>query len=270
MSNQIPTVTSSPPPSIGICGDITRAGEVGPVAGIMTPAIINPSDFAPTDTPSGEPLYRSGTEIGRVTEFVMIKHWRDDVQLKVVPEVAGYLMAMIEAALAEPVSIRLGIASGFRTMSEQRTFYDKYRAGTGNPAARPGTSNHQNGIAFDFNVTHQDGRVFEWMTRNAWKYGFVRAVPNERWHWEYWGDWIGQEKPAWAQAKNNWHTQKTMFSIVGRISSVSIPVRHRWSTKFTWATSNTDATGKTNSWIGAGNEHLPDKLDRIHAGWDRA
>lgn len=57
---------------------------------------------------------------------------------------------------------------------------------TGNLAAVPGTSNHQNGIALDLNTGAVAGSpVYEWLVANAWKYGFIRAVSKERWHWEW-------------------------------------------------------------------------------------
>ncbi len=48
---------------------------------------------------------------------------------------------------------------------------------------KPGHSKHQNGIAYDFN-TRRKG-VYRWMVKNAFKYGFVRTVSSEKWHWEY-------------------------------------------------------------------------------------
>lgn len=50
--------------------------------------------------------------------------------------------------------------------------------------AKPGTSNHETGLAIDFNVTGND-KAFNWLFNNALSYGFVRTVPSERWHWEY-------------------------------------------------------------------------------------
>lgn len=90
----------------------------------------------------------------------------------------------------------LQLNSSFRSMEDivvngdvkkgQVTLYEDYKAGRGNLAARPGFSNHQNGIAMDINTTGSGGRkAYKWLVRNALKYGVVRAVPSERWHWEY-------------------------------------------------------------------------------------
>ena len=28
-------------------------------------------------------------------------------------------------------------------------------------------------------------KQYRWLSLNAWKYGFIRTVRSERWHWEY-------------------------------------------------------------------------------------
>jgi LAS superfamily LD-carboxypeptidase LdcB len=60
--------------------------------------------------------------------------------------------------------------------------------------AAPGRSKHGDGIAIDINTggfsstlpgTGALTNVFVWMALNGWKYGFVRTVSTETWHWEY-------------------------------------------------------------------------------------
>jgi len=262
--SQIPTPasTSVTPPLVVTCADVSQAGDIGPRAGIMPPT--SPEDVLD----SRQELFNSGRSIGYATEFVNING------KMVIKEVAAYVQPMIEDANRE--SVDLQVKSGFRTMEDQQTLYNEYRAGTGNLAAQPGHSNHQNGIAIDFNVTSQNGRVFEWLTKNAWKYGFIRTVSRERWHWEYWGSWNGQEEPSWA---NGWHSPKTMFSSVRRVHACGEPGggdspmrQSNWWTAKGADSSHTDLLvgGRTNSWIGFGNEHLPDKFDREYPNWDRA
>jgi len=111
--------------------------------------------------------------------------------------------------------------------------------------------------------------------KNAWKYGFIRAVRGERWHWEYWGDWAGQEKPEWAKHSAwgaNGHQPKGMFDIVGRNHSVSLSSSNWWTSKGAPTPHTDQESGGTavNTWIGYGNEHLPDKFDREEPGWDTA
>jgi peptidoglycan hydrolase-like protein with peptidoglycan-binding domain len=88
---------------------------------------------------------------------------------------------MAEAARRDGVDLR--IVSGFRTNQRQTELYDDFLDGVGNPANPPGYSNHQNGIALDLNTS--DPGVYRWLQRNAGRFGFLRTVPREDWHWEY-------------------------------------------------------------------------------------
>jgi len=60
--------------------------------------------------------------------------------------------------------------------------------------APPNVSKHGNGIAADLNTggfanvnpsTSALTNVYVWMALNGWKYGFIRAVKSETWHFEY-------------------------------------------------------------------------------------
>lgn len=93
---------------------------------------------------------------------------------------ARAFLRMRAAALQDGVAIR--VVSGFRSHAEQTDLYRRYRAGTGNLAARPGYSNHQSGAALDLNTSDPD--VYRWLQRRAGEFGFVRTVPSEAWHWE--------------------------------------------------------------------------------------
>jgi LAS superfamily LD-carboxypeptidase LdcB len=88
-----------------------------------------------------------------------------------------------QAARASGHTIK--ISSGFRTLARQQYFYNCYitkRCNNGNLAARPGTSNHGIGLALDLSLT---SGAYSWMRSNAQRFGFVRTVPTETWHWEY-------------------------------------------------------------------------------------
>ncbi len=55
---------------------------------------------------------------------------------------------------------------------------------------KPGYSNHNAGIAIDLNCggakfNNFIQEIYEWLILNAYKYGFVRTVKSEEWHWEY-------------------------------------------------------------------------------------
>jgi len=55
-------------------------------------------------------------------------------------------------------------------------------------AARPGSSKHGSGLALDLNTSsrpHLNTSVYVWLVNNAHRFGFVRTVASEEWHFEY-------------------------------------------------------------------------------------
>ena len=51
------------------------------------------------------------------------------------------------------------------------------------PTARPGTSNHERGLAVDFrNCGTRSTACYKWLRNNGSKYGFYN-LPSEPWHW---------------------------------------------------------------------------------------
>lgn len=101
-------------------------------------------------------------------------------------EVIDFYLALVNAAEAD--GVLLGLKSGFRTYPEQTHLYDGYRRGLPrfNLAAKPGFSNHQDGYAYDFTISSYEGNpLYDWLKRNGPRFGFVRAVNKEPWHWEY-------------------------------------------------------------------------------------
>lgn len=84
------------------------------------------------------------------------------------------------------------IASERSKYGSDEDFIFKAGASAYNPAtARPGTSNHGGGIAIDLNVGGRNNfqplntAVYVWLVKNAHKFGFIRTVSSEEWHWEY-------------------------------------------------------------------------------------
>lgn len=59
--------------------------------------------------------------------------------------------------------------------------------------APAGTSNHGNGLALDLNTGSRKNLnfgslnelLYTWLINNSWRYGFIRTVASEEWHWEY-------------------------------------------------------------------------------------
>lgn len=114
-------------------------------------------------------------------------------------EIKPKLEALLNAAKKDGVSIT--VAVGIRTFLKQyliRKAYviDKTKKDDENYlltapstafsplAAKPGYSKHQNGSAIDFNLTGMPVQ-YKWMIENAVKYGFIRVIPSEIWHYEY-------------------------------------------------------------------------------------
>jgi D-alanyl-D-alanine carboxypeptidase len=111
-------------------------------------------------------------------------------------------LAMAEAAREEGVEI--GVNSGFRSWPEQKFLFEGRQKGLPGfaPANRPGNSNHQNGIAFDIDVNGGGSNpTYVWLSKNATRFGFLRTVSTEPWHWEYL-----PEKAAAARARGVFST----------------------------------------------------------------
>ncbi|RME73706.1 MAG: hypothetical protein D6785_16765 [Planctomycetota bacterium] len=118
--------------------------------------------------------YERGRKLGSIRTVYI-----DGKPVKI--ETALAYMRMAEAAAQSGINLRLN--SGFRTYGKQKALYHAYLSGRGNLAAPPGYSNHQNGLAVDIDIPNNS--VYQWLKKNAWRYGFKRTVPNESWHWEY-------------------------------------------------------------------------------------
>lgn len=95
------------------------------------------------------------------------------------PECVEAFEAMQTAAKADGIS--LWIISGYRSYSYQDALYNKYVSMEGQAAAdtysaRPGHSEHQTGLAFDYNEisgTFQNSAAYKWIVENAQDYGFI-------------------------------------------------------------------------------------------------
>ena len=248
------------------------APNLGPQTGIASPA-----DISEYSLITGSfPLYSKGTKIGTAYELVEVN------KRNMLKEVAVYAVAMIEAA--EQDDIKLKVVSGFRTMEEQHALYNQSKSSNSMIVAKPGYCNHQTGIALDFNINDKQGRVYEWLVKNAYRFGFIRTVPAERWHWEYWGSWPEQTTPPWAGGEHGGsnkleHRRLSMFSKVPRIHSCGdkklggnfLMLNSNWWTAYGASEGHidSDTAGATNSWVGFSNEFLPDKFDIEDPEWDK-
>ena len=173
-----------------------RSGRIG--TGVDDPTsltvVVNkrrplPADYAPTDL-------RRPAGVGNA------------LPLRAVAAAAAERMAADMAA----VGIQLRMSSGYRSYARQQTLYNGFVAregvaGADEHSARPGFSEHQTGLAADFDdgtgcnlevvLPRHGGRPI-WLAENAWKYGFVLRYGDgwqpivgyrfEPWHYRYVGE----------------------------------------------------------------------------------
>jgi len=150
-------------------------------------------------------------------------------QMKFSRQAIPSLEAMFEAAQNEGLNLVFG--SGYRSYALQKSFYDGYVTSLGQAeadrtSARPGTSEHQTGLAFDATVTsgqcHLD-KCFadlpegQWVKAHAHEYGFIiryqqgkEAITGydyEPWHLRY----VGKELAA--ELKKTGQTLEEFFGL---------------------------------------------------------
>jgi LAS superfamily LD-carboxypeptidase LdcB len=109
--------------------------------------------------------------------------------------IADRVEGLLDAADAAGVSLG---GSGYRDSSAQIALrrahcgssnydiYEKPAFQCRPPTARPGTSNHEQGLAIDFtsggSVLTRSSSAFKWLQNNARRFGFYN-LPSEPWHW---------------------------------------------------------------------------------------
>lgn len=86
--------------------------------------------------------------------------------------------------LAQELGQSIEVKSGLRTRSEQAELYRKYLNGTGNLAARPGTSNHESGRAADVYIKGTALANVAGAREAATRLGLSFPVRGEAWHVE--------------------------------------------------------------------------------------
>lgn len=132
--------------------------------------------------------------------------------IKIDQRVLPHLKAMMEAASADNAG--LYIASGYRDIALQTKLYERKvklyrdkgyseeeaRRIAATIVAKPGTSEHNTGLAIDFNDVDSgfcNTRGYRWLTEHAADYGFIMRYPTEKqsitnviyepWHFRYVG-----------------------------------------------------------------------------------
>ena len=116
---------------------------------------------------------------------------------------AQYFKEMSDAAKKDGINIRN--VSGYRSYNNQKDLYNGYVSRNGQSkadtfSARPGTSEHQTGLATDINDVSDsfvNTSAYKWLINNSYKYGFILRYPKgkefitgykfEPWHFRYVG-----------------------------------------------------------------------------------
>lgn len=106
-------------------------------------------------------------------------------------QIADQVTRMINAAAADGVSLSGG---GYRDPSQQialreqncgSSYYAIYEMPSSQcspPTARPGSSQHEVGLAIDFSNCSRGSSCFSWLSAHAASYGMYN-LPSESWHW---------------------------------------------------------------------------------------
>jgi hypothetical protein len=147
--------------------------------------------------------------------------------------------AMNVTARAKGCELRpTGSKSSYRTYAQQVELYQAYLNGTGNLAAKPGSSNHGWGVAVD--VASQDMRAM--IDRIGEPYGWAKKwsdAPSEWWHIRFEpGHYIGpdpgpygRQQPASAAAAYLPPAGSVVANADGRLEVFAAPageIRHKW------------------------------------------
>ncbi len=188
------------------------------VAGDPAPLLVNlknpvPDDFTPTDLVrmreycDSKVVYIKGSEIDGNRTAV------------------DALMTMLRAAIEQGVS-NWQINAGYRSVKYQQQLWDnkayeyrqqglsasKAQEATAKYVAKPGSSEHHTGLAFDVTVPGESfptTKQSKWLAENCWEYGFIIRYTEEKqpitginaepWHIRY----VGQPH-ARIMHENNW------------------------------------------------------------------
>jgi hypothetical protein len=157
-SGQNPGFGSGGAPSLGNAaqGFLGRSPSGGS-AGSTAPGAGGAGQTGPAGAPTGQLVDRPGGKLDS--------------------SIVANFDAMVAAAKKDGVNLQIN--SAHRSRAEQERLYAAYLNGTGNLAAKPGTSNHEKGQAIDFKNTPG---AYDWLAKNAEKYGF-KNLPGEPWHY---------------------------------------------------------------------------------------
>jgi D-alanyl-D-alanine carboxypeptidase len=162
---------------------------------------------------------------GKYVDGVLIVNKKHSLPSNYNPGVSSTAQKGVDAMVldAKRDGVTLKTISTFRTYSYQSNLYNNYvkkhgKAKADRFSARPGYSEHQTGLAFDFGGTSQSHwlegsfagtKEGQWLSANAHKYGFILRYPKDKenitgymyepWHFRY----IGSDMATKVKASGN-------------------------------------------------------------------
>ena len=131
---------------------------------------------------------------------------------------------------ATAIGLNLWIQSGFRSYITQTNIYNRKVNNAGQVeadkvSARPGSSEHQTGLAFDLNTIDEafgKSKEGKWVNDNCYKYGFIIRYPDgktdetgyiyESWHLRY----VGTELSYKLYNDGDWISMEDYFGITSK------------------------------------------------------
>ena len=143
---------------------------------------------------------------------------------------------------ASSIGYNMWIQSGYRSYDYQKDLYNGYvkrkgQAAADKSSARPGSSEHQTGLAFDICVKDATGTYpcissafndtapAKWLAANAYKYGYILRYPSgktdetgyihESWHFRY----VGKDLASKLYNDGDWITMEDYFGIDSKYSN---------------------------------------------------
>lgn len=134
----------------------------------------------------------------------------EDKEMKIHASVWTFLKDLLQAAKMNDLDLK--VVSAYRSFSEQSslksTYTVTYGYGANQFSADQGYSEHQLGTTVDFTTSTLGGvyssfdqtEEYEWLTENAYKYGFILSYPKnnsyyqyEPWHWRFVGESLAKQ-----------------------------------------------------------------------------
>ena len=175
------------------------------------------------------PFYTNMEEVNMGLGYLILCNKYHELKKDYVPDLVsldGYGGGKMERVAAEKFKkmsdaakkdgINIYNVSGYRSYNTQKDLYNGYVKRNGQTkadtfSARPGTSEHQTGLATDINSVSDsfaNTKEYKWLINNSYKYGFILRYPKgkehitgykyEPWHFRY----LGEEVAKFIYEKN--------------------------------------------------------------------